>query len=341
MAYKRFARLACALLAAGGVLGLAAGAAAATTITGAGSTLVAPLEAEWGSAWGQQTGNTVNYQSIGSGAGLTDIATGQVDFGASDAPLSASTTPCSGCVQIPWALGGVGISFNIPGVHRLHLSGPVIAKIYLGQITNWDNPQIKALNKGIARLPNLKITVFHRSDGSGTSYAFSDYMSSVSSAFAHRVGRATKPAFPVGPGANGNQGMTAAVKATRGAIAYIETAYLIANKLPAAAVKNRAGRWEVPNLRNISDAASIVKRLPANNELHIVNPPKKAKIAYPISTFTYVILRPTDVFGHGALVKQFVRFALGPGQAFSSRLDFVPLPKFIRQGDLRTLSKVH
>lgn len=323
----------------------APGASAAGTLQGAGSTLVAPIEAEWATAWATSTGNpTPVYHAVGLGAGLTEIGQGLVDFDGSDVPLSASTTPCSGCVQIPWALSATSISFNIPGVHRLRLTGPVLAKIYLGQITNWDDRRIRALNRGIAHLPKLRITPIHRSDGSGDSYAFSDYLSSVSRAWEHSKhgGRSTRPAFAVGPGAEGNGGVDSLLKRTRGGIAYIAVAYQMAKKQPEAAIKNAAGNYELPKLRNISNAAgSIVHNLPSDNEEDIVDPPRRARIAYPISAFTYAILRSTDPSGNGSELASFLRYAVGPGQKFAEGLDLVPLPRFIRQRDLATLNSVH
>jgi phosphate transport system substrate-binding protein len=340
--HTRLARAACAAVIAAGISGATAGVASASTGTlqGAGSTLVAPLEAEWAAAWSQTTGNPApTYQAVGSGAGLKDIGEGLVDFGGSDAPLSASTTPCHGCIQIPWALSATGVSFNIPGVHKLHLTGPVLAQIYLGQITNWSDHRITALNRG-THLPNLAITPLHRADGSGDSYAFTDYLSDVSRAFRSSVGRAVKPTFPRGPGAQGNSGMVTLMQQTRGAIAYIAVSYLIAHRLPAAAIKNAAGHYEVPNLRNIANAAQA-GHLGAGNEIHIVNPPKRAKIAYPISTFTYAIVQSSDPLGNGSLLKAFIGYALGAGQSFGPSLDFVPLPSNILRADRAALAQAH
>jgi phosphate transport system substrate-binding protein len=326
---------------AGAVVGLTtAAAASAAPLSGAGSTLVAPIEAEWAAAWAQSTGNPApTYQAVGSGAGLKDIGSGLVDFGGSDAPLSASTTRCSGCYQIPWALTATGVGFNVPGIHRLHLTGAVLAKIYLGQITNWNNHAITSLNKG-EHFPNLAITPIHRADGSGDSYAFTDFLSSANSQWRHQIGRATKPAFPKGPGGTGNGGMVTVLQQTRGGIAYIAVSYMISHRLAAAAIKNKAGRYEVPNLRNIANAARSGHEA-GNGEIHIVNPPRRAKIAYPISTFTYVILQPSDPLGNGGLLKQFVKYALGPGQAFGPALDFVPLPKNIKSADERSANRIH
>jgi phosphate transport system substrate-binding protein len=317
---------------------LSAAAASAATLSGAGSTLVAPIEAEWAAAWDNATGNNVTYAPVGSGTGYKDIAGGQVDFGASDAPLSVySTPPCNSCVQIPWALSATGVSYHIAGLPRLHLTGPVLAAIYLGQITNWSDPRIKALNKG-RNLPNLPITVFWRSDGSGDTYAFTRYLSDVSSGFASKVGSSTTVSFPTGQGAKGNTGMAQAVQTTNGAIAYIAVSYLIANRLPAVGIKNAAGRFVVPNLGAIEAAAAVVHRVPASNQLTIVNPPRRAKSAYPISTFTYVIL-PLNA-PQGSLLKQFIGYALTGGQSFGPRLDFAPLPGAVRRAAQATLSRV-
>jgi phosphate transport system substrate-binding protein len=339
---KRLAGLTCAALIIGAASGLTTAVASAAALQGAGSTLVAPLEAEWATAWASRTGNSApQYQPVGSGQGLKDIASGLVDFGASDAPISASTTPCNGCFQIPWALSATGIGFNIPGVHRLHLTGAVLAKIYLGQIKKWNDSQITRLNRG-TRLPSLTITPIHRADGSGDSYAFTDYLSSVSGAFRSQIGKGTKPSFPVGPGATGNTGMVTTQQGTRGAIAYIAVSYLIAHRLPAVALQNRAGKFEVPNLNNIANAASTVHGLPGNGEIHIVNPPRSARIAYPLSTFTYVVLQPSDPLGNGGQLKDFVNFALsGTGQSFGPRLDFAKLPSGVARAARAAAARIH
>jgi phosphate transport system substrate-binding protein len=329
-------------MAAGVVSGVAATAAsAAGTLQGAGSTLIAPLEGEWAPAWAAASGNTAPvYQAVGSGKGLSDIGAGQVDFGASDAPISASTTACPGCFQIPWALTATGVGWNVPGVRKLNLTGKVLAEIYLGQITNWDNSAITKLNKG-EHFPNLAITPLHRTDGSGDSYAFTDYLSSVNHQWSSQVGRGTKPTFPVGPGAQGNSGMVTVMTGTKGSIAYIAVSYLIGHQLGAAAIQNAAGKYEVPNLKNISNAAGSVHSVPADREMHIVNPPKSARIAYPISTFTYAILRSPDPLGNGAELKSFVQYALGPGQSLGPRLDFAPLPSKVLAADNAAVAQIN
>ncbi len=337
---KYLARVLGVLLIGGAMAGGTASAASAATLSGAGSTLIAPLEAEWASAYeASNSGTTITYQSVGSGQGLLDIAGGQVDFGASDAPLSASSTTCHNCVQMPWALTGVGIGFHINGVRSIRLTGNVIAQIYVGIIKKWNDPRIQNLQKRGVHLPNLQITPFFRSDGSGDTYAFTDYESVVSRTFKNRIGSATTVSWPTGVGAKGNSGMVQSLAATNGGIAYITTAYLIADWPYAAAVKNQAGNWEVPNFNNIKNAAQAFTSLGPNNEIHIVNPPKSARIAYPISTYTYVIVPQTAP--QASLLKSFIGFAINGGQALGPRLDFVPIPPFIRSADQNTLNSVH
>jgi len=324
---RKLFSLSLAALTMAATAGFTASAQAAGSLTGAGSTLVAPLEAEWASAFQNRAGVTVTYSAVGSGTGIQDISHRLVDFGASDAPLTpAQAAACNGCEQIPWALSATGVGYHVQGVGKLRLTGPVLAQIYLGRITNWDAPQIKALNKHV-NLPNLKISVLYRSDGSGDTYAFTNYLSKVSGTFASRVGYATSVQFPTGTGAKGNSGVTAVLESTNGSIAYIAVSYLISHSLPAVAIKNAAGKYEYPNLVNIENAARSVRHVPAGNALHIVDPPKSAKIAYPISTFTYAIVPRSAP--QAALLKQFIKYAIGSGQAFGASLDFAPIPKVV------------
>jgi phosphate transport system substrate-binding protein len=337
------ASLTCAALFAGCLFGLSTAAASAATLSGAGSTLVAPIEAEWATAWGNSTGNNVTYAAVGSGTGYKDIAQGLVDFGGSDAPLSVYSTPaCNNCVQIPWALTATGLSYRIDGLRlprhtNLHLTGSVIAKIYLGQITNWADPAIRALNKG-AHIPSTAISVLWRNDASGDTYAFTRYLSDVSGTFAGRVGSSTTVSFPVGVGAKGNSGLSSALAGTNGGIAYIAVSYLIANRLPAVGIKNAGGRYVVPNLSAIEAAASAVHGVPSDNQVTIVNPPRRAKSAYPISTYTYCIV-PTNA-PQGALLRSFIGYALGAGQRFGPSLDFAPLPKAVLAADRATVNRI-
>lgn len=356
MHLKRFVGLACAAALAGCAfipsaasaerLSSAGKASSGVTIQGAGSTLIAPLEAEWAAAWDNSTGNTVTYNPVGSGTGYQDIANGLVDFGASDAPLSAySSPPCTNCVQIPWGLTATGVSFNINNgaVRSLHLIGTVLARIYLGKITFWDDPAIKRLNPGV-NLPHLKIAVFWRSDASGDSFAFTRYLADVSGTFNSRVGASTQPSFPVGTGAHGNGGMAQAVQGTNGAIAYVAVSYLANDQLPAAAIRNAGGRYEVPNLGPIEAAAAVVHSVPSDNQLTIVDPPASARSAYPISTFTYVMLPTSGSRAGGvsaSVIKQFIYYALHGGQAFAASLDFAHLPKVVLKAAVNTLGRIH
>ena len=302
-------------------------ATASAGLTGAGSTLVAPLMANWINGFEIKEGIPVKYGAVGSGTGIAQITARTVDFGASDAPLTPQqASACNGCVQIPWALSATGIGFNVPGVKKLNLSGKVIAGIYFGRITNWNDPKIKKINPK-AKLPNLAITPVFRSDGSGDTYTFTNYLSKVSPAWRSEVGYATTVGFKAGVGAKGNAGITATVVKTPGAIGYISASYLIAAGLGAAAVQNKAGNYALPNLKNIESAASVVKSVPPSNEINITDPPKKAKDAYPISTFTYAIV-PHDA-PQKAFVQQFVKYAITKGQVYGAALDFAPLPKVV------------
>jgi phosphate transport system substrate-binding protein len=304
-----------------------AGASADGGLTGAGSTLVAPLMANWISGFEIREGIPVKYGAVGSGAGIAQITARTVDFGASDAPLTPEqASACNGCVQIPWALSATGLGFNVPGVKKLNLTGSILAGIYFGKVTNWNDPQIKQANPG-AKLPNLAITPVFRSDGSGDTYAFTNYLSKVSKSWKNEVGYATTVGFSHGVGAKGNSGVTATVVKTPGAVGYISASYLIAAGLGAVAVKNEAGNYELPNLKNIESAASVVKSLPASNAKSITNPPKKAMIAYPISTFTYAIV-PHDAPQKGFL-QQFLNYDVTKGQAYGAALDFAPLPQVV------------
>jgi phosphate transport system substrate-binding protein len=310
--------------------------AAAGELTGAGSTLVAPLlEGYWAPEFQKQTGNKVTYSAVGSGAGIEQISARSVDFGASDAPLTtAQAEECKECVQIPWALTATGVAFHLEGVSRLRLTGKVLSEIYLGKITNWDSPAIAKLNKG-ETLPNLAITVVYRSDGSGDTYAFTNYLSDVSSAWKSKVGSATSVSFPTGVGGKGNAGVTAVVVSTNGSIGYISASYIIAHSLSAAAIQNTAGKYEFPNIKNIENAASALKSVPANNEIHIVDPSKKYKTAYPISTFTYCIIPKSAP--QKTLLVEWVKFALTKGQQFGAALDFATIPKVVLTASEKTL----
>jgi phosphate transport system substrate-binding protein len=314
-----------------------------TTITGAGSTFVQPLVNAWTPALGKAFGYTVQYSGVGSGAGIAAITAKQVDFGASDAPLNAAQhSACADCIQIPWALSATAVAYNVPGapVH-LNLDGNTISKIFLGQITSWNDPAIRALNRG-ANLPDLKITPVFRSDGSGTSYNFTDYLSHVSHSWKSKVGTGTFVNWPVGVGYQHSSGVAGAVKGTPGAIGYVDVDYAVVNKLGYFKLKNRAGNYVVPKLKGIKAAAELDTHPAKNGSLSIVNPPKsrKYKNAYPISTYTYV-----DVQEHSAnasALKKLIGWAVTKGDAkYGPKLFFAPLPRAVVKFDKKQLKKIH
>jgi phosphate transport system substrate-binding protein len=317
-----------------------AGADVAGTLTGAGSSLVAPLMANWAADFQSRDNIAINYSAVGSGAGIAQISARTVDFGASDAPMTPTQfSGCNGCVQIPWALTATVVAVNIPGHKTLKLTGPVVADIYLGKITSWNDKRIKALNKGVS-LPSLQITPVYRSDGSGDTYVITDYLSRISPTWKSQVGNATAVSFPKGVGGKGNDGVTAVVGSTQGAIGYVSAYYAIQHGLSVVALQNRAGKYVYPNLKNIKAAAAVVKKVPSNNEMHIVNPPKKAKLAYPMSTFTYCIVPTTSTNAPG--LQRFVTFAVSNvGQRFGPALDFQPVPSVVYTAARKTILAIH
>jgi phosphate transport system substrate-binding protein len=331
-----FAAVGAAILAAG-----AQGSRADDQLVGAGSSFVAPLVSQWQNDYQAKTGVQIAYSPIGSGGGISAISSRTVDFGASDAPLTPDQfTSCKGCVQIPWALSATSIAYNLPGIkNNLHMSGAVLANIYLGKISQWDDAQIKALNPGV-NLPSTKITPVYRSDNSGTSYNFTDYLSAVSPAWGTSIGRGVNANWPAGVGAKGSSGVAGVVAKTEGALCYVDIAYALKNKLQFMSVKNNAGKFTTPGLRGITAAAATVKKLPSTNELHIVNPPKGDPLAYPICTFTYVIL-PTKT-DKASQLRRFVLYAISPkqGQKFGPKLLFAPIPTVVLVASERTLTQV-
>jgi phosphate transport system substrate-binding protein len=321
----------------------AAGARSTGTLKGAGSTLIAPALAVWQPMYSR---DSLQYSAIGSGGGIQAISQRTVDFGASDAPLTKSQGDgCHGCVQVPWALSATSPVVNIPGVaaHQLKLTSSVLAGIYLGDITNWNDPAIKKLNPGLG-LPNLKITPVHRSDGSGDTYVFTNYLSKVSNTWKTKVGCATTVSWPTGVGGNKNNGVAAIVGSTPGTIGYVSVAYTIANHLKLARLKNASGKYVLPTLASIEAAAQLVKgqRIPANNKISITDPPasKKYRNAYPLATFTYVIVPQQTP--KAAELKAFVKWALG-AQAQSSikKLVFAPLPAAVVKAARKSLGTIH
>jgi phosphate transport system substrate-binding protein len=336
------------LLALGALVGVALAATtgafaakSATTLTGAGSSFVSPLVSVWAQDYASKTGVQIAYSPVGSGAGIAAITARQVDFGASDAPLSTDQfNACNGCVQIPWALSATSIIYNLSGVpNNLHMTGPVLAQIYLGQIKKWDDAAIKALNPKVS-LPSTDITPVYRSDNSGTTYNFTDYLSAISPAWKSKIGIGVNANWPAGQGGRGSSGMSGVVSNTQGAIGYVDVAFALKNHLKFMSVKNASGVYTTPGLRGISAAASTVKSVPATNEMHIVNPPKADKRAYPISTFTYVILPMKS--SKSSDLRKFVFYAVNPtqGQKLGPKLLFAPLPKVVLVAAEKTLQKI-
>jgi phosphate transport system substrate-binding protein len=324
-----------------GITGAAQARPQATELTGAGSSFVAPLVAAWTAKVDGALGLKITYGPIGSGGGINAITNRTVDFGASDAPLTPDQfAACKGCVQIPWALSATAIAYkgdNLP--NHVHLTGPVLASIFEGRVTNWNDPQIKKLNPGKS-LPDLKITVIHRSDNSGTTYNLTDYLSHVSPSWKSAQGKGVAVNWPTGIGARGSSGVAAALSSTQGGITYVDVAYTLANHLKFAAVKNKAGVYALPGLTGIRSAAATINRVaPDNGGISIVNPAKTQKLAYPICTFTYVII-PKQT-SKAADLKRFVNWALTKGQASGPKLLFSPIPKVVLKASLKTTALIH
>lgn len=310
-----------------------------TTLVGAGSTLIAPLMSQWQPTYDKATGVAVTYGAIGSGGGIAQITARTVDFGASDAPLTPDeASACKGCVQIPWALAATVVAYHVQGVpNQLKLTGPVLADIWLGRITTWDAPQIQALNPGV-KLPATKIQPVYRTDASGDTYAFTDYLSKVSPQWKTMVGNSTQVHFPVGLGGKGNSGVGGVLSSTNGAIAYIAIAYVVENKFDYALIQNAAGKYPVPGVPSISAAAATVTSVPPDNRISITDPPASATGAYPISTFTYAIVPKASA--KASTLKPFFKWAVTAGQQDGPKLDFAPLPSVVVSADKTTIAKM-
>jgi phosphate transport system substrate-binding protein len=295
-----------------------------TTLVGAGSSLVAPLVGQWQSPYSTAHDVTVAYSAIGSGGGIEQITARTVDFGASDAPLSPDQAKaCKGCVQVPWALAATTVSYNVPGVSQpLRLSGPVIADMYLGTIKAWNDPRIEDLNPGVT-LPSTAVSPVYRSDASGDTYAFTSFLSRVSPEWRSKIGASIAVNWPTGSGAAKNSGVAAAVQSTPGAVGYVAIGNAVGAKLTYADVENRAGVFVKPSTKTIAAAAQTA-HFAADNSASIVDPPASAKTAYPISTFTYVIVPRSS--SKLSTIKPFLDFAVVAGQKFAPALEFAPLP---------------
>lgn len=300
-------------------------------LTGAGATFPQPLYSKWFADYATETGVKINYQSIGSGGGIRQVTEGTVDFGATDGPMTdeqLGRAKFGRIMHFPTVLGAAAISYNLPAVSEpIKLTGPVIGDIFLGRIKKWNDPRIAQLNAGMS-LPATDIVVVHRSDGSGTTYVFSDYLSAVSPDWARTVGKGTEIRWPTGLGAKGNEGVSGQIKQTPGAIGYIELAYAKQNRLAYASVQNAAGSFVLPSIESVTAAAaSALPKLGPTTDyrVSIVNPPGGQ--VYPISSFTWLLvyqIHPDPA--KGRTIADFLRWAYTKGQAAAAPLDYAPLP---------------
>lgn len=302
-------------------------------LNGAGATFPAVIYSKWFDEYKNMTGVQFNYQAIGSGGGIRQVIEGTVDFGASDGPMtdeqlnSAKTKQGTDVLHIPTVLGAVVVSYNLKGINQtLNLDGETLADIFLGKIIKWNDQKIKKLNEKI-NLPNQSIIVAHRSDGSGTTFIFTDYLSKVSKEWESKVGKGTSVNWPIGLGGKGNDGVAGLVKQTNGSIGYVELAYAVQNKIDFANIKNKSGKFTEANFKTVSAAAEgASKNMPGDLRVSITN--ADGKESYPISGFTWLLIYQNmkDEAKANAMVK-FLKWAMNKGQAFATDLFYAPLPK--------------
>jgi len=324
------------------------GLASAKLINGAGATFPYPLYSKWFDVYYQKYPNLqFNYQSIGSGGGVKQITEGTVDFGASDGPMNDKQIAAyraknggTGVLHFPTVMGAVVVAYNVPGIsQQLNLSGEVLAAIFLGKITAWNDPEIAKMNPG-TQLPDSRIVVVHRSDGSGTTYIFVDYLSKVSKEWEARVGKASSVNWPVGLGGKGNEGVTGQVKQTPGSIGYTELIFAAQNKIPYARIRNAAGEFIQASLQSVTEAAASSDDLPADFRASITN--AKGRGAYPISSFTWLLVpdRIADPTKRTA-IKEFLKWMLSDGQSMTEVLNFARLPQSLIAKELAAIEKIH
>jgi len=311
-------------------------------LQGAGATFPEPFYTRAFYAYNQKYSQvSVNYQAIGSGGGIQQFTKGTVDFGASDVPMTATEIAAAGgdstLVQLPTIIGVAAIAYNMPSVSKLQLDGTTLANIFLGTVKKWNDPAIQSLNSGV-NLPGTDITVVHRSDGSGTSFAFTDYLSKVSPDWQTKVGKGKSVAWPVGVGASGNQGVGQQVKTTEGSIGYVELAYVIQSQLQYASLKNQAGKYVLASLEGATAAAASLTGVSPTN-FSITNAPGDK--AYPISTYSWIILRldQTDA-AKGKAVANLWKWAVTDGQQYGKPLEYASLPKEAQDFALSQLKKL-
>lgn len=304
-------------------------------LTGAGATFPNPIYAQWFGAYAEKTGAQINYQSIGSGGGIRQFTEGTVDFGATDGPMTdEQIAKVSGnVVHIPTVLGADVVTYNLPslGTTQLKLDGSTVADIFLGRITKWNDRRIAALNPGV-NLPDRDLIVVHRSDGSGTTFVFTDYLSKVSPDWQSQVGAATSVNWPVGLGGKGNEGVTQQVKQVEGTVGYVELIYARSNDLPYAEIRNAAGNYVLPTLEAVSAAAASANLTPDTDfRVSITNAPGPE--AYPIASFTWLLVHADSPEADKAqVIRNFLEWMISPeAQAMADELGYAPLPEPVRQ----------
>ncbi|EPJ6839025.1 phosphate ABC transporter substrate-binding protein PstS [Stenotrophomonas maltophilia] len=305
----------------------AAGAKVTAEVSGAGASFIFPLVSKWSADYNATTGAKINYQSIGSGGGIAQIKAGTVDFGSSDKPLSSEELAQAGLAQFPSAIGGVVPVVNIEGLEagKLRLSGALLADIFLGKVKTWNDPAIVAANPGV-KLPEGKITLVHRSDGSGTTFNFSNYLSKVSPEWKTKVGEGTSVQWPDGVGGKGNEGVASYVKQIKGSIGYVELAYALQNGMPYTAMQNAAGNWVEPSAETFAAAAASADWASAKDfNLVITNAPGEQ--AWPITATNFMLMQkqPKDAKRNQDTLA-FFKWAFENGQAQANELHYVPLP---------------
>ena len=309
--------------------------AGSAALTGAGATFPAPIYTKWFDVYARATGVRINYQSIGSGGGIRQFTEGTVDFGATDAPMTdQQVAAVKGNVQhVPTVLGAVVATYNLPSLGKapLRFDGATLADIFLGLISRWNDPRLAALNPAVS-LPGQDIIVVHRSDGSGTTYIFTDYLSKISAEWKSKVGKATSVDWPAGLGGKGNEGVTQQVKQTEGAIGYVELIYAISNGLPAALIKNAEGAFVEPTLESVSAAASGVPLgVDTDFRVSLTNPPGRG--SYPLSSFTWLLVhRESPDSAKAKALHSFLIWMLQPeAQRMAADLHYAPLPASVSQ----------
>jgi phosphate transport system substrate-binding protein len=327
-------------LAAAGLLAAAAAGQAQMTINGAGATFPNPIYTKWFDAYTKVDSSVrFNYQAIGSGAGQKQIAEQTVDFGASDGPMSdENLAKAPGKIlHVPTVAGAVAVTYNVPGLTTIKLDGGTIAGIFLGKITKWNDAAIAALNPK-AKLPKTDVVVVHRSDGSGTSYIWSDFLSSVSPDWKEKVGKGTSVQWPVGIGAKGNEGVAGQVKQLPGSIGYVELIYALQNKMPMANVKNQAGEFVKPTLESITAALSSAQ-IPEDFRFSMVNPPGHG--AYPIAGATWLLVYAEQKdAAKGKKLVEFLKWMIADGEKMAADLQYAPLPETIQKRVLAEIDEI-